>query len=110
MIVRELRRRIHRYFIPSLFFCLTLYFVYSLFQGGRGMFALKGLEEEIKSLQIQRDTLQERHDQLAHKVKLLHPESLCPDLLEERAKEVLGYAHKNEEILIIPTDSEKKIK
>ena len=100
MLIRELRRRINRFLIPSIALSLTLYFVYSLFYGSRGLVALKELEIKAEEYRTTLDALGEKHDQLAHKVKLLRPESLCPDLLEERAKAVLGFTHADEKVIL----------
>lgn len=100
MLIRELRRRINRFLIPSIALSLTLYFVYSLFYGSRGLVALKELEIKAEEYRTNLDALREKHDQLAHKVKLLRPESLCPDLLEERAKVVLGFTHADEKVIL----------
>lgn len=100
MLIRELRRRMSRFLIPSIALSLSLYFLYSLFQGSRGLVALKKLEVSAGEYREKLDHLRDEHDQLAHKVRLLRPESLCPDLLEERAKAVLGYSHENEQVLL----------
>lgn len=100
MMIRELRRRINRFLIPSIALSLSLYFLYSLFQGSRGLVALKKLEVSAGEYREKLDNLRNEHDQLAHKVRLLRPESLCPDLLEERAKAVLGYSHESEQVLL----------
>lgn len=107
MLVRELRRRINRFLIPSIALSLTLYFVYSLFYGSRGLVALKELETKAGEYRSNLNALRERHDQLAHKVRLLRPESLCPDLLEERAKAVLGFTHADEKVILDAAKPEK---
>lgn len=99
--IYEIRRRTHKYFIPSLALILTIYFIYSLIQGGRGLIAMSNLEHTLHERELRCAALQKKHDDLAHTVNLLHPDSLCPDLIEERAKAVIGYTHEDEKIYIV---------
>jgi len=101
VLIHEVRRRSNKYFIPCLALVLTIYFIYSLIQGGRGLIALNNLEKTVHERERRFAALQVQHDRMAHTVNLLHPNSLCPDLLEERAKAVIGYAHENEQIYLV---------
>jgi cell division protein FtsB len=100
MLIRELRRRAQRFIAPSFAIFLVAYFLHHLIQGERGMLALRNLEATLEEYHQRLHQLKHAHDLLAHKVHLLKPGSLCPDLLEERAKAVLGYTHKNEQIVL----------
>jgi cell division protein FtsB len=100
MIIRELRRRAQRFIVPSLVICLVAYFMYHLIQGGRGLLAMRELEQTLAEYRQRVGDLKEKHDQMLQKVRLLRPESLCPDMLEERAKAVLGYTRKNEQVVL----------
>ena len=46
--------------------------------------------------------LNEQKTQLEHRVGLLRPNSLDPDLLEERARVVLNYARDDEMLVLLP--------
>lgn len=100
MIIRELRRRAQRLIVPSLAICLVAYFMYHLIQGSRGLLAMRDLEHTLGEYRNRVTDLKAKHDQMVQKVRLLRPESLCPDLLEERAKAVLGYTRKNEQVVL----------
>lgn len=100
MIVRDLRRRAKRYTVQSIILCLVLYFLYHLIQGGRGVMTLRALEGSFEKANSQLSDIKGKHDKLAHRVDLMKPGSICPDLLEEQAKNVLGYAHHNEKIVL----------
>src|SRR5687768_7622573 len=100
MIIRELRRRSQRFIASSLAICLVAYFAYHLIQGSRGLLALRELEQTLGEYRQRIAELKEKQDRMIQKVHLLRPESLCTDLLEERAKAVLGYAHKNEQVVL----------
>lgn len=106
MILRELRRRSHRYLLPSLLVCVIVYFVYHLVQGKRGLWALHQLQMTQQDYAQQLEVKQKQHDHLLHQVTLLRSDSLCPDLLEEQAKKVLGYTHPQERVLLYPKAGE----
>lgn len=110
MILRELRRRSHRYLMPSLLVCVIAYFVYHLIQGKRGLWALYTLQVAEQDYQKKLADKRAQHAHLLHQVKLMRNESLCPDLLEEQAKQVLGYTHPHEKILLAPTGQEDSTK
>ena len=98
---------IYRIFLLSLLLgSLLIYFTYHTFFGKRGYIAKNILESEIvqihNDLEIARDTRVE----IEHNVKLLRPNSLDPDMLEEQAKKILGYAGKKEKVIV--TDKEEK--
>jgi len=78
---------------------LSFYFSYHLFAGERGYFRLMALEYQIEQAQEQQAALSEQHAQLEKKVKMMRSGSICPDLLEERAKLILGYRLPNQYIL-----------
>ena len=101
MISREIKRRANQFLIPGLSVCLMVYFMYHLIQGGRGILALKNLESLKIQHQEKLDSLRHTQDKLSKKVSMLKPGSLSVDLLEERAKEVLGYSHQNEQIVFV---------
>lgn len=84
---------------------LICYFCYHMISGGRGILAFFKLNSEISSLQEELESVRAERINLEHKANLLKSSSLDLDLLEERAKEVLGYA-KTQETLFI--DSEEK--
>ncbi|HLD95677.1 MAG TPA: septum formation initiator family protein [Alphaproteobacteria bacterium] len=76
--------------------CLIFYFVYHLLNGDRGVFSWRRLELKVKEAERVRDDLNAQKQLLDTKVNLLRPDSLDPDLLEQRAKEVLGFKHESE--------------
>ena len=61
---------------------------------------LRSLEVSLEDSTAELNLLKAEHDKLAHRVDLMKPGSVCPDLLEEQAKNVLGYAHMNEKIVL----------
>lgn len=100
MILRDLRRRGQKYAVQSVVICLVLYFLFHLVQGGRGIVTLKSLEKKLQESTQRLDALKGSHDKLAHKVDLMKPGAVCPDLLEEQAKQILGYSHPEECVVL----------
>lgn len=100
MILRDLKRRAQKYALQSLLMCLVLYFLFHLMQGGRGLMTLRSLENKIQESSGRLETLKAAHDKLAQKVELMKPGAVCPDLLEEQAKQVLGYSHPEECVVL----------
>ena len=96
MIFRELRRRAHHFLGPSIAICTIVYFSYHMLQGERGLIAWQNMNAKVIETQYKLASLQKDHDTLNNRVKLMRSDSLCPDLLNEQAKKVLGYIHPNE--------------
>ena len=69
--------------------------------GERSMFRLMSLERSITKISTQYDREHARREQLEARVLKLRPGSIDPDLLEERARAVLGYARPDERIVIL---------
>jgi cell division protein FtsB len=66
------------------------------------------LESEIVQVQQDLEIARDNRVEIEHNVKLLRPNSLDPDMLEEQAKKILGYAGKNEKVIVNQNkDSEK---
>lgn len=61
------------------------------------MFSLKS---QIETMSQERDDLAAERVALEQKVTMMRPGSLNPDLLEERARVVLGYKKENDLIIL----------
>ena len=105
-IVRELRVRAGQITGPVLGMTVVLYFAYHAVQGDRGLLALGKLRGEVQALQAQVLDVRDERFQMAQMVQMLRPETLDPDLLEERARILLGYG-KDDELVVIthPNDT-----
>lgn len=78
---------------------LALYFVASAVQGDLGIFRRVQIEAENKALQTELAALTASRDHLKVKTRRLSDTYLDLDLLDERARAVLGYG-RPDEILI----------
>ena len=86
--------------------CLVGYFLYHTVEGERGWVAKVHLQNETASAEETLTKLKEEREALEHRVKLIRPESLDPDMLDEQARKTLNYSKPNE--IIILTPEEKK--
>lgn len=67
--------------------------------GDRGLLALIEKRQEIKLLEIELAELQTERTRIARDVQLLSPPYVDQDLLDERAREELGYAREGELVI-----------
>lgn len=77
-------------------FSLTLYFVFAAIQGDYGLFRRVEIEAEEKSLLAELDTLNAQVAQMENLTKRLSDDYLDLDLLDERARDILGYVRADE--------------
>ncbi|SCA55060.1 putative Septum formation initiator [Candidatus Terasakiella magnetica] len=88
-------------FLPVLGVFVVLYFAYYFVQGDGGIRALLDYEARVEKTKVQLAKVKAKRERLEHRVSLLRSDSLDPDLLEERARAVLNFAHPNEIAIII---------
>lgn len=67
--------------------------------GERGFLKYLSLQSQIQTIEKQHASLLEDRTELETKVVKLRPSTLDRDLLEERARYVLGYAHPDEMLI-----------
>ena len=78
------------------------YFAVNAYTGNRGLRAQQDLYQEYAELSKQLKKLREERLYWQRRVALLRPESLDPDLAEERARAILNYLDRRELTLIRP--------
>ena len=93
-------KSISQFLAVFLSFGLFFYFAYHLVHGDRGYFALKGLEKKLATAEAKYDESVAERQALENRVKLLRPGSLDLDMLDERARVVLGFAKSDERVII----------
>ena len=81
-------------------FGLFLYFGYHLVHGDRGYFARKGVETKLAAAEQKLARKSAERETLENRVRLMRPESLDLDLLDERARVVLGYMKPEERVVV----------
>ena len=75
---------------------LCLYFSYHAVFGHRSVLALNSLNAQIENVVAKRDIAISERELLEVKVVAMRPDSINPDLLEERARSILGYKRSDE--------------
>lgn len=99
-IVYDIRRLARQVIGPVLVVSLMVYVIYHGVQGNHGLIAYWQLVKQVDTAKQALAVLDEEKLRLQRRVKLLHPDSLDPDMLEERARVMLGYAHPLDEIIV----------
>ena len=77
---------------------LLIYFVFHSFYGNRGIIAYFTLSQKLQKSYSELEGLRAERVELEHKVKLLRPESLDQDMLDQEARRVLGIASPKEQV------------
>ncbi len=96
----EVRARARHVVGPVLGICAVAYFAYHAIHGDRGLIAWRHLNQRVEAA---RGVLAEavlRRNALQHRVKLLSPGSLDPDMLEERARLMLNYGFPDDTVIL----------
>jgi cell division protein FtsB len=91
---------IHRRFKSNLLLiagvALSLYFSYHTLFGARSYAHLLDLNTQLTQIEKDHEAVIAERTSLESNVKMLRPESLSADLLEERVRYVLGYKRPDE--------------
>jgi cell division protein FtsB len=88
--------------------CIVGYFLYHTVQGDHGWLAMLRLQNQISVAQDNLVQLQKDHQELDHRVQLMRPDHLDPDLLDEKSREMLDYSKPDEIIILTPPEKKKE--
>ena len=72
------------------------YFGVNAYSGNRGLRAKQDLDQQIAELTAELDALKVERTSWERRIVLLKPESIDPDMLDERARILLNYADPRE--------------
>ena len=103
-IFREIQSRARLIAPPVVAACLAGYFGYHAIQGERGLFAWLSLKQELAQALATQTALAKTRTVLERRVMLLRPDSLDPDMLDERAHALLNYGRDDEVIILLPKE------
>ena len=84
--------------------CIVGYFVYHTVEGERGWVAEMHMQNEVDTANATLARLQKERQALEHRVHLMRPESLDPDLLEEESRKTLNYSKPGEIVVLSPQE------
>ncbi len=99
-LIEEIRRRAKHVVGPLFGIVAVSYFAYHTVHGDRGIFALVQMQERVAEAEQRLQTLQSEKQHWEHRVKLLYPESLDRDMLDERVRVMLGYARADDLVVL----------
>ena len=92
--------RFTAFIFPLLALGAAGYFAYHLQTGDHGLEARASLEGRKEALEGELEGLKEVRQRLERDVALLRPESLDPDMLDERARAILNLAHEDDLVML----------
>lgn len=101
-LMTEIRRRLRFAVAPLVGMAAVVYFSYHIVQGDRGLIAWVHLQNEIEKAEDTLASVRARKDDLEKRVGLLRPDSLDPDMLEERARVMLDMGRADEIVIPLP--------
>jgi cell division protein FtsB len=101
MVVRKRARRI---VIPLVLYAisagLAAYFVGQAHTGSRGLEAKQQYETQVADLAVELETAKTEHLEWERRIALLRSDQIDRDLLEERARIMLGRVHRNDLVIM----------
>ncbi len=104
-LIQELRARAHHVIGPVIGISFVIYFGYHVLHGDRGLIALRQLTQTVKSTKLAYANIYETRLAWSQRVRLLYPDSLDPDMLEERARVMLNYGYADDIVVMVDGSS-----
>lgn len=98
-LIAEVVRRGRYVLGPAIGLFLLSYFAYHVVHGDRGVLAWHVLDQKATEARAELAEVRARREVLEHRVRLLHRETLDPDLLDESVRRALGYGRPDEIII-----------
>lgn len=102
-LLTEFRVRARHVLGPAIGICIVSYFVYHVIHGDRGLIAWRSLEQRVVIARAEVSQIREKRELLEHRVNLLRPESLDPDMLDEWSRRILNFGHRDEKVIFADT-------
>jgi cell division protein FtsB len=100
---KEVSRKARQVLGPLMGAAVMAYFAYHAVQGDRGLVAWWNLRFEIERADAALAAVSTEKAALERRVALLRPESLDPDMLDERARVMLGAIGPHDLIVAVPS-------
>jgi cell division protein FtsB len=98
-LLEALRRRAVKAIWPGLSVGAIIYFGYHAVHGERGLVRAAQLAQELERAKVAAQEVAAERERWTARVQLLRSDSLDPDLLDERARFVLGLTAPDEVVL-----------
>lgn len=91
--------RLRRLLLPLGSIAVVAYFGYHSFNGDYGIWSRDRMQRESIRLEAELKDLKAQHAALALRAQLLRPQSLDPDMIDERARRNLDVLHPDELVI-----------
>lgn len=104
-LLAEIRRRSKSLIGPFLGACAVVYFAYHTVQGDRGLLAWWQLRHEIAEAEETLARVKVQRVAMERRAALLRPDGLDADMVEERARVMLGVGRDDEVLILLPNGS-----
>ena len=88
---------------PTVFAALLVYAGYYLVYGDYGLLSYREARQQLKMVSESFHRISSERKIMESRVSLLRPTGVDPDVLDERARVLLGRAHPNDFIIPIPS-------
>ncbi|MBL8676513.1 MAG: septum formation initiator family protein [Alphaproteobacteria bacterium] len=98
--VRNFQRLSQKAIAPFMVLSVMGYFIYHSIQGERGLLAWFKLQERFQMIESQLREVAFEREELEEKVQALRPESINRDLLDQQARQKLGYTHPDDVVIL----------
>ncbi len=106
LLFNELRARAKQIVAPVLGIAAITYFGYHTIQGEHGILSWLQLSGQVNQSNATLHALEGKRDRLANRVRLLHPDHLDLDMLDEQARRLLNLGGEDEILLLMPFSAE----
>jgi cell division protein FtsB len=94
------RLRVRQVLVLLSSLCAAAYFTHHAMNGRHGLKARSALLEQADLIEFEIRSLETVRARLRHDVALLTPDRPDPDLVEEIARDVLGYVHPADRVIV----------
>ncbi len=98
------RRRARRFLVPLALYGVSAaavgYFVHHAHHGSRGLEAKRALKVQVYERNQELEQLRQERREWERRIALLRSDQIDRDLIEERARVVLGRVHRNDLVII----------
>lgn len=100
---------LRRLIIPVAALAVLAYFGFHALNGELGLVGRAVIEHQVVDLESRLAVLVSEREELVARVSLLRPESLDPDMVDERARLSLNLVHANELTILRPGHSYRNV-
>src|SRR3546814_871959 len=100
LLLHEMRKRARLIAGPIFAIAVFSYFAYHSVQGDRGLIAWLQLTQQVEIAQATMEKVSRDRGALEHRARLLRPDNLDPDMLDERTRQVLSVVGPDEVVIL----------